>query len=730
MFDKNSVFYKCFDTARANLPYESGREHLKDWMTVIDLLLDLHIVRNHAKQNEQPQDAPGTYVDKNSDKGSEQNEDSQNILPKDEGEMHALFCMVLDHILQREEVTIDGYYPLLLLRKRFSLSLFDMLCVLLCTASSLSRRYEDVFQYIQGNGNRTQPTRGLCIELYTQFLDREKEELDSFPDLEARIGRVLFSHNCNNGASRVCSMLFPNRVLNKILQGEFDILDRDAPAELFFAETLLNEEPVINGDIVRYLVDFVECFADQNGLERCIVSMDGPSGCGKKFVLKCVAAECGLNLLFIHCEKLLQFSKQEIEIQLYDFVLQSLAVDSIPVLADLSVKTQDIGLVEWVLSIMKRYFNVLFITTAEENISAVLNEPNVLRVPFSRNSASERRCLWEYFMAEYEAEKTLNITKFANKYNYTAGQIKQILERASMEALVHRHGKLAEEHIGKAIRLQNTAMVQSSKITYVESIFGWDDIILQNEQRKLMRDACNRILNIHIVNDEWKFNKKLPYGRGISILLYGPPGTGKTMAAQVIANEIGLDLYKVDLSQLTSKYIGETEKNLSEIFAFSQNTNCILFFDEADALFSKRTEVKDSHDRNANTETAYLLQRIEEHSGLSILSTNYFNNIDPAFRRRFTYIISMPKPDAAMRRQLWESVFPKEAPLAEGLDFENLAAKLELTGSSIKSIAVDAAYRAAALNSAITYEHIIQALSIEMLKIGSPITQRELVDLR
>jgi SpoVK/Ycf46/Vps4 family AAA+-type ATPase len=188
---------------------------------------------------------------------------------------------------------------------------------------------------------------------------------------------------------------------------------------------------------------------------------------------------------------------------------------------------------------------------------------------------------------------------------------------------------------------------------------------------------------------EWGFEGKIATGRGLSVLFSGPPGTGKTMAAGVIANQLDLDLYRIDLSQVVSKYIGETEKNLSRIFAEAETSNTVLLFDEADALFGKRTEISDAHDRYANIETSYLLQRMEEYRGLAVLATNRKASLDSAFLRRLRFLLDFPFPDRDARRRLWEIAFPAEAP-RDGLDLDALAG-LELTGASIHAVALNAA---------------------------------------
>jgi SpoVK/Ycf46/Vps4 family AAA+-type ATPase len=210
----------------------------------------------------------------------------------------------------------------------------------------------------------------------------------------------------------------------------------------------------------------------------------------------------------------------------------------------------------------------------------------------------------------------------------------------------------------------------------------------------------------------------LALGKGLNVLFSGPPGTGKTMAGDVIANELSLTLYKIDLSQVVSKYIGETEKNLERIFTAAQSTNAILFFDEADALFGKRSEVKDAHDRYANIEVGYLLQKMEEYEGVAILATNLRSHMDDAFVRRMHAIVEFPFPDEMHRRRIWEVLFPPEAPLGEDVDFWSLAREVRLAGGNIKTIVLTAAFYAAAEGSRIGMAHLLLAARREYQKMG------------
>ncbi|MDE6433955.1 MAG: ATP-binding protein [Lachnospiraceae bacterium] len=210
------------------------------------------------------------------------------------------------------------------------------------------------------------------------------------------------------------------------------------------------------------------------------------------------------------------------------------------------------------------------------------------------------------------------------------------------------------------------------------------------------------------------------------MIFSGPPGTGKTMSAGIIADYFGTSLYRVDLAAVVSKYIGETEKNLNAVFEAVKRGQGVLFFDEADVLFGKRTEVKDANDKHSNMETAYLLQKIEEYEGIVILATNYMQNIDEAFKRRIQYFIEFPFPDVDCRRRLWEKVFPEQMEFEEVPDYEFLAANFELSGSHIKNIAVQAAFFAADEKKGVNMEHIMKALQIEVRKMGKRISREDL----
>ena len=245
----------------------------------------------------------------------------------------------------------------------------------------------------------------------------------------------------------------------------------------------------------------------------------------------------------------------------------------------------------------------------------------------------------------------------------------------------------------------------------------WNDLVLPAETRERVRSLIDALAARDLVLGQWGLGATLGNG-GLRALFVGPSGTGKTMAASVIARELGLDAYRIDLSQIVSKYIGETEKNLERIFQGAAGANAILFFDEADALFGKRSVVKDAHDRYANIEVAYLLQRIEEFDGAVILATNISRNIDTAFSRRMHFVIEFPQPGPGERVQLWRSIFPAAAPLADEIDYEFLGRRFEFSGGDIRNVALDAAFLAARQDGPIGMRHIVQAVARELAKQG------------
>lgn len=262
----------------------------------------------------------------------------------------------------------------------------------------------------------------------------------------------------------------------------------------------------------------------------------------------------------------------------------------------------------------------------------------------------------------------------------------------------------------------------------VQPKVGWDDLVLGEQEMRLLRAIADQVRNRWQVYDEWGFAEKITRGLGLSVLFSGPSGVGKTLAAEVLAHELDLDLYRTDLSAVISKYVGETEKNLRQLFDAAEAGGWLLFFDEADALFGKRTEVKESLDRFANVQIDYLLQRMETYRGLAVLSTNMRSAMDTAFLRRLRFIVEFPFPDATHRRAIWALALPASVPGAASLDLDRLA-ELPATGGMIHNIAMNAAFLAAARGSDLDIDVVLAAVRDEFSKLQRPIRQRDLTRL-
>jgi SpoVK/Ycf46/Vps4 family AAA+-type ATPase len=254
----------------------------------------------------------------------------------------------------------------------------------------------------------------------------------------------------------------------------------------------------------------------------------------------------------------------------------------------------------------------------------------------------------------------------------------------------------------------------------------WADLVLPDDSLQQLREICQRVAGRETVLDHWGFSQRVSYGSGVNALFSGPSGTGKTMAAEVMAHELGVDLFRVDLAGIVSKYIGETEKNLDRVFTAAEDANGIIFFDEADALFGKRSEVHDSHDRYANIEVSYLLQKMEQFSGIAILATNLRANLDVAFIRRLAFVVHFPVPDQVSRERIWRSVWPESAPLDPGIDFTALAALFPLAGGNIRNIALAAAFSAAHRGSVVHMHDMVAAARREYQKLGKTLTSADL----
>ena len=326
-------------------------------------------------------------------------------------------------------------------------------------------------------------------------------------------------------------------------------------------------------------------------------------------------------------------------------------------------------------------------------------------------SYAERCTAWS---AQTGADR---VQEVAAKFRLSAVQIAHAAEVARLEASSRGGRQPAPEDLDLGARQASTTRL-GELAQRLEPRFRWRDLVLPARQLEVLHSISSYLRHRDLVLSEWGYERTVAHTQGIKALFAGESGTGKTLAGQVLARELGLELYRIDLATVVSKYIGETEKNLNEVFDAAEGSNAILFFDEADALFGKRSEVKDAHDRYANIEVAYLLQKMEGYPGAVILATNLRQNVDDAFLRRLDFIVDFPFPDAEDRTKIWRLLLPETAPVADDVDLDFLADRFRLSGGGIRNCSVAAAFLAAEDGGSITMEHLVRAVALEYGKLG------------
>ena len=360
--------------------------------------------------------------------------------------------------------------------------------------------------------------------------------------------------------------------------------------------------------------------------------------------------------------------------------------------------------------------SVILSTKSQWQLPAVSRTQSILWLECPVPSHALRQHLWQHFSEAFIEQPQLDTTPLADQFYLNSAQIRAAVVGAHDRA-IQRGRQWRITDLFAAARSQSTSHLEELAHKIVPR-YGWQDLILPPDQLAILQEIAAMVRRRSQVLDEWGVGEKLVASPAVTMLFGGEPGTGKTMAAEVIARDLGHDLYKIDLSAMVSKYIGETEKNLERIFNEAEHANSILFFDEADAIFGKRTGIKDAHDRYANIGVSYLLQRMETFNGITVLATNLRANLDDAFTRRLQFVVDFPFPGPEDRLRIWETLFPPNVPHAADLDFGHLARQLKLAGGSIRNIIVAAAFLAAEAESPMTMVHLEHAVRRELQKMG------------
>jgi MoxR-like ATPase len=443
-----------------------------------------------------------------------------------------------------------------------------------------------------------------------------------------------------------------------------------------------------------------------------IVQLSGPDGDSKRAVAAAACAEIGARL-YAFPAQLVGGGADELTLARLFTREAALAGSALLIDCD-DLDLADVARSTVVSRLLDRTPGLLFVTTRERG--RVAGRPAAL-FEVAKPTPAEQRALWTTALGAGGVWPAPTIELLVSQFDMGAAAI----DSARLAALAEPD---AEADPGRALwdacraharpRLDDLAQ-------RIEVAAGWDDLVLPEVQLNMLREIAVHVRQRAKVYEAWGFASKGGRGLGVSALFAGASGTGKTMAAEVLAATLRLDLYRIDLSRVISKYIGETEKNLRRVFDAAEEAAAILLFDEADAIFGKRSEVKDSHDRYANIEVSYLLQRMEAYRGLAILTTNMKGALDTAFLRRIRFVVQFPYPDAAQRAEIWRRAFPPGTPI-EGLDLQKLA-RLNVAGGNIRNIAINAAFLAAEAGGPVRMAEIMRAARSEYAKMERPLTR-------
>jgi AAA+ superfamily predicted ATPase len=599
--------------------------------------------------------------------------------------------------------------PLSRLQRVFGLSAFERHALLLALAPAVDTAYERIFAYLNDDFTRRRPNPGLALRLLPH--DDRAEALAAFSP---------------NGT------LFRLGLLDPADASGLPLLSRPLVADEGLVSFALRGdqfepdlEPAVPGQLatLRWQGQF-DSLVPLVGTPQLVLHLEGPEGTGRRALARALCGEAGMGMLSLDLGAIAPLAAATDILALFR---RAAILGACVCLSGADAMAADVAhplrpVLGHAIGLFER--PVFIASEAPWAGRILLGGCRILSVRLPPPGLAIREALWRQFAGDAGLEETaLDWADLAARFRLTPGAMQAALAGARDLARL-RHPATAAD----GADLTEACYAQSSTKLAIfarplATRRGWSDLTVPANARAQLLELCAQVRQRRRVYDDWGFGRSA--AKGLCALFYGPSGAGKTMAAEVIGSELQLRIYRIDLSLVVSKYIGETEKNLSRVFDEAQTSNAILFFDEADALFGKRSEVKDAHDRYANIEINYLLQRIEEFDGLVILASNLRKNIDDAFFRRMQATIEFPLPDAEHRFRIWKQHIPPRADLSPDVDFSFLAERFAVTGGNIRNIVLNAAFLAAEQRQSIGMAHFVKATRREYDKIGLACTRAD-----
>ena len=607
------------------------------------------------------------------------------------------------------------------LAEEFSLSQLDQDILLLAVAPEIDLKYETLYAYLNNDVTRKWPTRDLALRVLATNADQKMRVRGSLmPEAPLFASSLLrLNPSTQERPSWLASGFTAMPSVLHHLSGHAHLDPRLSPYVQRKRPAVEWEEIPLPSEQRAALQRIPALFSNSRTIP--LIVFVGREGAGRRLTAEAVCRDLGCILLNVDVAalrsgganpgelmKLIHLQQQLDGAGLYLELVESLFDKEGQLLPDPQ---------RFVKSLAQSKSPVFIAYEPGTRWGGLMTNLRTVCFRFEEPDHAARLQLWRKALAEVDASVgERDVEALADRFVLNPKQIfAAIASAVDAQTLLDR--SLDPASLFEAARAQSDHSLGNLAVK-VKTIHAWEDLIVPSETLQSIKEVAAAIRYRHIVYSDWGFSKRIATGKGLKALFAGASGTGKTMTAGVIARELGLDLYKIDLSAIVSKYIGETEKNLDRIFRAAQSSNAILFFDEADALFGKRSEVKDAHDRYANVEVGYLLQKIEEYEGVVILASNLSKNIDNAFSRRMHYLIEFPLPDDKHRELLWRGIFPAQAPLGTDVDIRFLAKQFPLPGGDIKNVALDAAFLAAQDGRIITMKQLVQALARQMMKQG------------